>query len=47
MTHGIDPNPRGSKYYAKASGMMGVTADYLQDNIGFQGRSRSFCPSLS
>ena len=29
MTHGIDPNPRGSKYYGKASGMMGITAEFL------------------
>jgi acetyl-CoA acyltransferase len=29
MTHGIDPNPEGSKYYAKASGMMGLTAELL------------------
>ena len=29
MTHGVSPNPQGSKYYAKASGMMGVTAELL------------------
>lgn len=29
MTHGIDPNPEGSKHYAKASGMMGLTAELL------------------
>lgn len=29
MTHGIDWNPHGSKYYAKASGMMGLTAELL------------------
>jgi acetyl-CoA acyltransferase len=29
MTHGLDPNPGGSKYYAKASGMMGITAEVL------------------
>lgn len=30
MTHGIDPNPEMSKYVAKASGMMGLTAEYLR-----------------
>mgnify|MGYP003330508289 CR=1 FL=1 len=29
MNHGIDFNPKGSKYYAKASGMMGITAEML------------------
>ena len=29
MSHGIDPNPAGSKHYAKASGMMGLTAEVL------------------
>jgi acetyl-CoA acyltransferase len=29
MTHGIDPNPASSKYFARASGMMGLTAEYL------------------
>ncbi len=29
MNHGISPNPQGSKYYAKASGMMGLTAELL------------------
>jgi acetyl-CoA acyltransferase len=29
MTHGIDWNPHGSHYYAKASGMMGLTAELL------------------
>ena len=29
MTHGIDPNPSGSKYVAKAAGMMGLTAEVL------------------
>lgn len=29
MTHGVDPNPRASKYYAKASNMMGLTAEML------------------
>ena len=26
MDHGIDFNPKGSKYFAKAAGMMGITA---------------------
>jgi acetyl-CoA acyltransferase len=29
MTHGFDYNPQNSKYFAKASMMMGVTAEYL------------------
>jgi acetyl-CoA acyltransferase len=29
MTHGIDPNPAGSKFSAKAAGMMGLTAELL------------------
>ncbi len=29
MTHGVDPNPALSKYAAKASGMMGLTAEAL------------------
>ena len=29
MDHGIDPNPKSSKYSAKASGMMGLTAEML------------------
>ncbi|MDD7805323.1 MAG: acetyl-CoA C-acyltransferase FadA [Endozoicomonas sp. (ex Botrylloides leachii)] len=29
MMHGVDPNPRLSKYGAKASGMMGLTAELL------------------
>ncbi|NRA43805.1 MAG: acetyl-CoA C-acyltransferase FadA [Oligoflexales bacterium] len=34
MTHGIDFNPKGSKYYAKASGMMGITAELLGKQHG-------------
>ena len=34
MTHGVDPNPRGSKYYAKAAGMMGLTAELLAKQHG-------------
>ncbi len=29
MEHGADPNPQGSLYYAKASNMMGLTAELL------------------
>lgn len=29
MNHGVDPNPRASKYHAKAAGMMGLTAEML------------------
>lgn len=29
MTHGVDPNPNASKYFAKASGLMGITAEVL------------------
>lgn len=29
MTHGVDPNPKNSKYAAKAAGMMGITAELL------------------
>ena len=29
MTHGVDINPEGSKHYAKASNMMGLTAEVL------------------
>ena len=29
MDHGLDPNPKTSKYSAKASGMMGLTAEML------------------
>lgn len=29
MTHGVDPNPHASKHFAKASGMMGLTAEML------------------
>ncbi|MBF0313884.1 MAG: acetyl-CoA C-acyltransferase FadA [Oligoflexia bacterium] len=35
MTHGVDPNPKWGKHFAKASGMMGITAELLarQHNI--------------
>ncbi len=29
MMHGLDPNPQASRYYAKGSGMMGLTAELL------------------
>ena len=29
MMHGVDPNPKASKHYAKASNMMGLTAEML------------------
>lgn len=29
MNHGVDSNPRASKYHAKASGLMGLTAELL------------------
>ena len=34
MTHGVDPNPRSSKHIAKASWMMGVTAEVLSKMHG-------------
>jgi acetyl-CoA acyltransferase len=34
MTHGLDPNPRASKHIAKASWMMGVTAEVLSKMHG-------------
>lgn len=42
MTHGIDVNPKGSKRYAKASGMMGMTAELLarQHQIGREEQDR-------
>lgn len=52
MDHGIDPNPVGSKYYAKASGMMGLTAEMLsrmhmtkredQDKFALRSHQRAF-----
>ena len=29
MTHGVDPNPKASRYLAKAAWMMGITAEVL------------------
>ena len=34
MTHGLEPNPKASKYIAKASWMMGVTAEVLSKMHG-------------
>ena len=49
MTHGVDPNPKSSRYVAKASWMMGVTAEVLskmhgisrKDQEGFAVRSHA------
>ena len=49
MTHGVDPNPKSSRYLAKASWMMGVTAEVLskmhgisrKDQEGFAVRSHA------
>ena len=52
MMHGVDPNPRLSKYGAKASGMMGLTAEMLgtmhgisrkaQDEFGARSHQRAW-----
>ena len=52
MTHGIDPNPQLSLYAAKASGMMGLTAEVLskmhgitreqQDQFGLRSHQRAW-----
>ena len=36
MMHGVDPNPRLSKHVAKASGLMGVTAEVLATMYGIR-----------
>ena len=51
MDHGVDPNPAGSKYAAKASGMMGLTAEMVaiqhrvsredQDSFAFRSHERA------
>lgn len=56
MDHGIDPNPNGSKYYAKASGMMGLTAEMLgmmndvkredQDKFALRSHQRAHAATL-
>ena len=40
MTHGVDPNPSLSKYAAKASGMMGLTAEVLAKMHGINRASQ-------
>ena len=42
MTHGVDPNPALSKHVAKASGMMGLTAELLarQHRVGREAQDR-------
>lgn len=52
MMHGVDINPTASKYYAKASNMMGLTAEMLgrmnnisrqeQDEFGVQSHKRAW-----
>jgi acetyl-CoA acyltransferase len=52
MDHGVDPNPRISKYVAKAAGLMGLTAEALamlhgidreqQDQFGLRSQQRAF-----
>ena len=52
MMHGLDPNPRLSKYAAKAAGMMGLTAEMLglmhgitreaQDEFGVRSHMRAW-----
>ncbi|KEQ15046.1 acetyl-CoA C-acyltransferase FadA [Endozoicomonas numazuensis] len=52
MMHGLDPNPRLSKYAAKAAGMMGLTAEMLglmhgitreaQDEFGVRSHQRAW-----
>jgi acetyl-CoA acyltransferase len=52
MMHGIDLNPEASKYYAKASNMMGLTAEMLgmmngisremQDEFGVESHRRAW-----
>ena len=57
MTHGIDPNPASSLYFAKASGMMGLTAELLgkmhgigreaQDRFALRSHQRASAASLA
>lgn len=57
MMHGVDPNPALSKKAAKASGMMGVTAELLskmhgigrqqQDEFGFRSHQRAHQATLN
>lgn len=47
MMHGVDPNPKLSKYGAKASGMMGLTAEMLSmmHGVGRQAQDEFGCRS--
>lgn len=56
MMHGIDINPAASKYYAKASNMMGLTAEMLgtmngisremQDQFGLMSHQKAWAATL-
>lgn len=56
MTHGVDINPAASKYYAKASNMMGLTAEMLgmmngitremQDQFGLASHKKAWAATL-
>jgi acetyl-CoA acyltransferase len=57
MMHGIDLNPAASKYYAKASNMMGLTAEMLgmmngisrqmQDEMGLRSHQKAWDATLT
>lgn len=57
MMHGIDLNPAASKYYAKASNMMGLTAEMLgmmngisremQDQMGLRSHQKAWNATLN
>ncbi|HCT40497.1 MAG TPA: acetyl-CoA C-acyltransferase FadA [Moraxellaceae bacterium] len=57
MMHGIDLNPAASKYYAKASNMMGLTAEMLgmmngisremQDQFGLTSHKKAWAATLA
>lgn len=57
MTHGIDINPAASKHYAKASNMMGLTAEMLgtmngisremQDQFGLASHQKAWAATLA
>ncbi|MES3041749.1 MAG: acetyl-CoA C-acyltransferase FadA [Pseudomonadota bacterium] len=57
MMHGIDLNPAASKYYAKASNMMGLTAEMLgtmngisremQDQFGLMSHHKAWAATLA
>jgi len=56
MMHGVDPNPHASLHIAKASGMMGITAEMLglmhgitreqQDEFGYRSHQRAHQATL-